>query len=323
MQRIYDLVSKVAPSDATVLVTGESGTGKELVAETIHRLSRRNSKAFVAINCGAISPTLIESELFGHERGSFTGADRTHRGCFERADGGTLLLDEVSEMSADLQSKLLRVLETGTVLRVGGDKPVKVDVRVVAASNRDLDQAVADNKLRHDLLYRLKVFPILLPALRERGDDITALAQHFLERLNQQNDTHKRFSADALAAIRAYAWPGNVRELRNAVHRAHILADGDDVHRRDLPEEVAGDAANWVPEETAFAESEGEDVAVPAATGSLAGRIPAATPLHEIEKQAILATLAHFDGDRGQTAAALEISVKTLYNRLREYKQTA
>ena len=323
MQRIYDLVSKVAPSDATVLVTGESGTGKELVAETIHRLSRRNSKAFVAINCGAISPTLIESELFGHERGSFTGADRTHRGCFERADGGTLLLDEVSEMSADLQSKLLRVLETGTVLRVGGDKPVKVDVRVVAASNRDLDQAVADNKLRHDLLYRLKVFPILLPALRERGDDITALAQHFLERLNQQNDTHKRFSADALAAIRAYSWPGNVRELRNAVHRAHILADGDDVHRRDLPEEVAGDSANWVPEETAFAEAESDDGAVPAATGSLAGRIPAATPLHEIEKQAILATLAHFDGDRGQTAAALEISVKTLYNRLREYKQTA
>jgi DNA-binding NtrC family response regulator len=319
MQRIYDLVGKVAPSDATVLVTGESGTGKELVAETIHRLSRRSSKPFVAINCGAISPTLIESELFGHERGSFTGADRTHRGCFERADGGTLLLDEVSEMSADLQSKLLRVLETGTVLRVGGDKPIKVDVRVIAASNRDLDQAVGEGKLRQDLLYRLKVFPILLPPLRERGDDVVALAQFFLDRLNQQDETDKHFSADAVGAMRAYTWHGNVRELRNAIHRAHILADGEEIHRRDLPEEVAAAGGPWVPEDEPAA------AAAPTNGGgsSLAGRIPAATPLHEIEKQAILATLAHFGGDRGQTAAALQISVKTLYNRLREYKQTA
>jgi DNA-binding NtrC family response regulator len=302
-----------------VLVTGESGTGKELVAETIHRLSRRSSKPFVAINCGAISPTLIESELFGHERGSFTGADRTHRGCFERADGGTLLLDEVSEMSADLQSKLLRVLETGTVLRVGGDKPIKVDVRVIAASNRDLDQAVGEGKLRQDLLYRLKVFPILLPPLRERGDDVVALAQFFLDRLNQQDETDKHFSADAVGAMRAYTWHGNVRELRNAIHRAHILADGEEIHRRDLPEEVAAAGGPWVPEDEPAA------AAAPTNGGgsSLAGRIPAATPLHEIEKQAILATLAHFGGDRGQTAAALQISVKTLYNRLREYKQTA
>ena len=326
MQRIYDLVGKVAPADATVLVTGESGTGKELVAETIHRLSRRNGKPFVAINCGAISPTLIESELFGHERGSFTGADRTHRGCFERADGGTLLLDEVSEMSADLQSKLLRVLETGTVLRVGGDKPVKVDVRVVAASNRDLDQAVAENKLRQDLLYRLKVFPILLPPLRDRGDDILALAQFFLDQLNQDNETRKHFTQDALAAIRNYTWPGNVRELRNAVHRAHILADAEEIGRRDLPEEVAGAEGEWTAEEMpAVDEHDEASASAPpsAASPALAGRIPAATPLHEIEKQAILATLAHFGGDRGQTAAALQISVKTLYNRLREYKQTA
>ncbi len=320
MQRIYDLVAKVAPSDATVLVTGESGTGKELVAETIHRLSRRTAKAFVAINCGAISPTLIESELFGHERGSFTGADRTHRGCFERADGGTLLLDEVSEMSADLQSKLLRVLETGTVLRVGGDKPTKVDVRVIAASNRDLDQAVAEGKLRQDLLYRLKVFPILLPPLRDRGDDVVALAQFFLDRLNQQDETEKHFSADAIGAVRGYTWPGNVRELRNAVHRAHILADGEEIHRRDLPEEVASAGGPWAPEDEAVT---APVVASSNGGSALAGRIPAATPLHEIEKQAILATLAHFGGDRGQTAAALQISVKTLYNRLREYKQTA
>jgi len=316
MQRIYDLVAKVSHSDATVLVTGESGTGKELVAETIHRLSRRSAKGYVAINCSAISPTLIESELFGHERGSFTGADRTHRGCFERADGGTLLLDEVSEMSADLQSKLLRVLETGTVLRVGGDKPIKVDVRVIAASNRDLDEAVSEGKLRQDLLYRLKVFPILLPPLRDRGDDVLALAQHFLDRLNHQDETSKQFSAEALAALRAYTWPGNVRELRNAVHRAHILADGDEIHRRDLPEEVAGAAGDWTPEP-----DRGDGV--PAVPAPVVPRVPAATPLHEIEKQAILATLAHFGGDRGQTAAALEISVKTLYNRLREYKQTA
>jgi DNA-binding NtrC family response regulator len=213
----------------------------------------------------------------------------------------------------------LRVLETGTVLRVGGDKPIKVDVRVIAASNRDLDQAVGEGKLRQDLLYRLKVFPILLPPLRERGDDVVALAQFFLDRLNQQDETDKHFSADAVGAMRAYTWHGNVRELRNAIHRAHILADGEEIHRRDLPEEVAAAGGPWVPEDEPAA------AAAPTNGGgsSLAGRIPAATPLHEIEKQAILATLAHFGGDRGQTAAALQISVKTLYNRLREYKQTA
>src|SRR5213593_3088108 len=180
MQAVYDMVARVAPTDATVLVQGESGTGKELVAQTLHQLSRRRKEPFVALNCAAVSPQLIESELFGHERGSFTGAARTHKGYFERAEGGTLFLDEISEMPIELQVKLLRVLETGTVARIGGDQSVEVDVRVLAATNRDPHKAVHDGKLREDLLYRLSVFPIHMPPLRERGEDIELLASYFL-----------------------------------------------------------------------------------------------------------------------------------------------
>src|SRR5688572_23823451 len=227
MQEVYNLIARVAPTNATVLVVGESGTGKELVAETLHTLSRRKDKPLFAVNCGAVSPNLIESELFGHEKGSFTGADRRHLGYFERAAGGTLLLDEITEMNPELQVKLLRVLESGRFLRVGGNDSIEADVRILAATNRDLGEAVENGALREDLYYRLNVFTITLPPLRERGTDVQLLAQHFLEELNAAEGTQKRWSPQALNAIAERAWRGNVRELRNAVHQAFILADRD------------------------------------------------------------------------------------------------
>ena len=231
MQGVYDLIAKVARTDATVLLTGETGTGKEVVAQTIHRLSRRHKEPFVAVNCGAVSATLIESELFGHERGSFTGADRTHKGVFEQAHRGTLFLDEITEMPVELQVRLLRVLETGTLTRVGGTETLRVDVRVIAATNRRREEAVAAGTLREDLLYRLNVFPIALPPLREREDDVELLAKHFLAELNRAEGAGKQLTRAALARLRAHAWPGNVRELRNVVQRAFIVAEDDDRRR--------------------------------------------------------------------------------------------
>ena len=225
MQKVYDLIGKVAPTEATILVLGETGTGKELVAETVHSLSRRHKEPFLPINCGAVSPTLIESELFGHERGSFTGADRMHKGYFERAHRGTLFLDEITEMPHELQVKLLRVLETGKVTRIGGNEAIPVDVRVIAASNRRPEEAVTSGKLREDLHYRLNVFPIHLPPLRERRDDVDLLAEHFLSLLNKEQATSKDFTRPALQRLRTHNWPGNVRELKNLVHRAYILAE--------------------------------------------------------------------------------------------------
>jgi DNA-binding NtrC family response regulator len=296
MQEVYDLIAKVAPTDATVLVLGETGTGKELVAQTVHEMSARRKQPFVPINCGAVSPNLIESELFGHERGSFTGADRSHRGHFERAHEGTLFLDEISEMPADLQVKLLRVLETSTVLRVGGNEPIKVNVRMVAASNRPMDQAVADGKLREDLLYRLNVFPIQLPALRDREDDVTLLAENFLEALNRESgQPPKAFTKAALDRLRAHPWPGNVRELRNVVQRAFILAP-DDIGVDSIPLGLVEDKLGR----------------------SLTIRV--GTPIEEAERRLILATLEHCAGDKKKTADVLKISLKTLYNRLNVYK---
>ena len=208
MQQVYDLIARVAKTDATISITGETGTGKELVAQTVHEQSRRHKEPFLPINCGAVSPSLIESELFGHERGSFTGADRVHRGYFERANRGTLFLDEITEMPIELQVKLLRVLETATVNRIGGSELIKIDVRVIAATNRQPEEAVAEGKLREDLLYRLNVFPIELPPLRERGEDIELLAEHFLALLNKQEGTTKRFGPAAhRAAAAALAGP--------------------------------------------------------------------------------------------------------------------
>jgi two-component system response regulator AtoC len=305
MQEIYDLVARVAPTDASVLVMGESGTGKELVAQTIHSLSRRKAAPFIAINCGAISPNLIESELFGHERGSFTGADRRRRGFFEQADGGTLFLDEVTEMPAELQVKLLRVLESRAVTRVGSTESVSVDVRVISASNRDPKQALEEGALREDLLYRLNVFPIHLPPLRERGDDIVLLGEHFLAAVNRRESSEKRWSEPALARIREHAWPGNVRELRNAVERAAILADRM-IQAEDLP---GGDAPAVKP----IAET-GSDAVL---------RVPVGSSISEVERRLILSTLEQLHGDKKRAAEILGISLKTLYTRLAVYSASA
>jgi DNA-binding NtrC family response regulator len=299
MQRVYDLISRVAKTEATILITGDTGTGKEVVAHTIHQLSRRSREPFLPLNCGAVSPTVIESELFGHERGSFTGADRIHKGYFERANRGTLFLDEVTEMPLELQVKLLRVLETSEVMRLGGSEPIKVNVRVIAATNRRPEEAVAEGKMREDLLYRLNVFPIALPALAERREDVPLLADHFLAGLNKQEGTTKHFTKAAQARLRSHAWPGNVRELRNVVQRAFILA-----------EEEIGDEA------LPLGSSRPE-----APASSLVLKIGISAP--ETERRLILATLASFGGDKKKTAEVLKISIKKLYNRLREYGPSA
>jgi DNA-binding NtrC family response regulator len=302
MQTVYDAVGRVAPTNATVLIQGESGTGKELVAETLHRLSRRRKGSFIAINCSAVSPNLIESDLFGHERGSFTGADKLRRGFFERASGGTLFLDEVTEMPQELQAKLLRVLETGHLVRVGGEQEVPMDVRVIAATNRTPEEAVTAGKLRQDLLYRLSVFRITLPPLRERAGDIDILSEHFLAALNRAESTNKRFARATLAALRTYGWPGNVRELKNAVHSAFILADHT-IEPGMLPPTVrempvtpdAGDSGDVL------------DVRV-------------GLSIAEAERRLTLATLRSCGGKKDAAAKVLGISLKTLYNRLNLYR---
>ncbi len=237
MTQIFDVIRRVAKSNAPVLITGASGTGKEVAARTIHRLSRRAVKPFVAFNCGAISPTLIESELFGHERGSFTGADKRRVGYFEEAAGGTLFLDEITEMGSELQVKLLRVLEDRTLRRVGGSQELKVDVRLVSATNRDPHEAIRAKKLREDLFYRLNVFPLPLPTLGQRPEDIPLLAEHFRKLIeDQERGGVSGWDPMALEMLQAYEWPGNVRELRNVVHRAYVMTEG----RTIRPEVVKG-----------------------------------------------------------------------------------
>ncbi len=294
MQHVYDLIERVAPTGATVLVTGETGTGKEVVAQTIHALSRRARGPFVPINCGAVAPTLVESELFGHERGSFTGAERSHKGVFERAHGGTLFLDEIAEMPLELQVRLLRALEAGAVRKVGGDGETDVDVRVIAATNLEPHKAVAQGKLREDLLYRLLIFPIELPPLRDRAGDVSLLAQHFVDLLNAKEETRKRISLAAFDKLEAYAWPGNVRQLKHVMERAHILArDEIGVSTIQLGESppVRGEA----------------------------GRLEVGMSIAEMEERLILATLEHTAGDKKQAAKLLGISLKTLYSRLGAY----
>jgi two-component system, NtrC family, response regulator AtoC len=298
MKRVYEQVSRVAATAVTVLVQGESGTGKELVAQTIHSLSRRRGRPFLAINCGAISPHLMESEIFGHEKGSFTGANRQHLGFFERAHGGTLFLDEITEMPADLQVKLLRVLETGTFNRVGSTETQRADVRVLGATNRVPERAVTEGKLREDLLYRLNVFPIRLPPLRERREDVALLADHFLAEICKAESKEKRFSKSAYERLNKYDWPGNVRELRNVVQRAFVMASGGTI------------TDEWLELETGSNEQR--------EPGSLF-TVRIGTTLAEVERSLIYATLEHFDGHKERTAAALGVSLKTLYNRLKEY----
>ena len=293
---VLQLIARVAPTEATVLVCGESGSGKELVARSIHDASSRRAGHFVAINCGAIPPTLVESELFGYEKGSFTGAVGTHRGLIERAEGGTLFLDEVTEMPLDLQVRLLRFLETRTFYRVGGRDELHSDLRVIAATNRNPGQAVRDGQLREDLLYRLAVFPIDVPPLRAREGDGALLGRHFLDLLNRANGTDKKFSAAASAALRAHSWPGNVRELRNAVERAYIMCDD-------------------------VLELEPETVPASPVSGPAELRIPIGTRLADVERSLIEATLGHFMGNKRRAAEVLGCSLKTLYNKLAAYQR--
>ncbi|MEM1188230.1 MAG: sigma-54 dependent transcriptional regulator [Pseudomonadota bacterium] len=297
MRKLFRTLRKVGPTATTALIVGESGTGKELVAETLHQLSERSEGPYLTINCAAVADSLFESELFGHEKGSFSGAVKQHRGFFERAHGGTLFLDEVTEMSLDAQAKLLRVLESGEIRRVGAVEPMAVDVRIVAASNRDPQQAVAEQVLREDLYYRLAHVTVHVPPLRRRGGDKVGLAQYFLRQLNERHNTAIAFSEPTLSAVSDYEWPGNVRQLRHAVERAYILSDG---------------AIN--------AES-----IVPAGSGAASlSDIPIryGMTLAESEQRIILANLEHNGGDKKETAAVLGISLKTLYNRLRDYGAT-
>jgi DNA-binding NtrC family response regulator len=296
MQDVYNLISRVARTESTVLVTGETGTGKDLVAQTIHALSRRADKPFVAVNCGAVQESLIESELFGHEPGAFTGANKRRKGLFEQARGGSLFLDEITEMSPDLQVKLLRVLENRTIRRVGGERTIAIDVRLIAATNRRPDEAVKAGKLREDLFYRLQVFPIRVPPLRDRPEDVDLLATYFLRDLNESGDAAKRLEPAALEDLRLHDWPGNVRELRNVIERAFILA-GD----RIGPEHVQIDPGR---RRNRVAQGVGVDVGMSIA---------------DAEKLLILATLDELDGNKKKAADVLGISLKTLYNRLNAY----
>jgi len=303
MAAVYDALARVAPTSATVLITGESGTGKEVTAETIHRLSQRREAPLLPLNCGAVSPNLIESELFGHEKGAFTGAERQRKGYFEQAHGGTLFLDEITEMPVELQVKLLRVLETGSVTRVGGSTPIPVDVRVIAATNRDPKAAVDDGRLREDLFYRLNVFPIALPPLRDREGDVELLAQHFLAELNRAEGSAKSWSRGALARLRAWPWKGNVRELKNVVQRAYILADTE-IGAETVPALEGETAAEFGPEA-------GDAATLQVRVGS---------SIEQVERRLILATLDSVAGDKKRAAEILGISLKTLYNRLNVYE---
>jgi DNA-binding NtrC family response regulator len=300
MQEVFRLIERVGPTEASVLLTGESGSGKELAAQMIHECSPRCARPFVAINCGAIPAGLIEAELFGYEKGSFTGAARAHAGVFERANGGTLLLDEVTEMPLDMQTRLLRVLETRRFYRVGANTEYTSDVRVIAATNRCPLSAVQAGQLREDLLYRLAVFPIDLPPLRNRGDDVELLANHFLSELNAQSMTQKRLSAHARMTLKQHSWPGNVRELRNCIERAFILGD--------TLLELAPLIQSTEPAGAYVVDRERLEIRV-------------GSRIYDMERSLIEATLDYFKGNKRRAADALGCSLKTLYNKLNGYSQ--
>jgi len=292
IQTLLMKVSRVAATRISVLIVGESGAGKDIVARLLHDLSPRRRGPFVPVNCGAIPPDIAESQLFGHEKGSFTGAIAQHVGMFEAARGGTLFLDEIAEMPAELQVKLLRTLESNTIIRVGGHEPIPLDVRIVAATHHDPVEAVRSGRLREDLFYRIAPVALHVPALRQREDDVDDIALQIVERLNARHRTRKRLSMQARKALRAYSWPGNVRELRNALERAFILADEQidlQLPRRLQPR---------------------DDVRHNAMT------LHFGTTLAHTQQRFIVASLRHFNGDKPRTAKALGISLKTLYNRL-------
>jgi DNA-binding NtrC family response regulator len=315
IKRSIELALNVADTNTTVLIQGESGTGKELLANLIHFNSGRESKPYVKINCGAIPETLLESELFGHEKGAFTDARSRRQGRFEEADGGTLFLDEIGEMSMQAQVRLLRVLQDGEFTRIGGKEVIKSDVRVIAASNVDLAQAVEDGNFRKDLYYRLSVFPVTLPPLRDRVEDIQPLVFHFLERYKEKSGRFvSGISKEALRAMVNYEWSGNVRELENAIERAVIIASGRQIDLEDLPEAISKKAfeANAVARlERARAAGEGRDIAI---------EIGLPATMDEIEKHVIEATLDYAEGDKSRASRLLNIGRKTLYRKLEQYE---
>jgi two-component system response regulator AtoC len=309
MKEVLRLVRRVAPADTSVLITGESGTGKELVAQAIHRLSPRNDKAFIDLNCAALQDTLLESELFGHEAGAFSGARTRKLGLFELADGGTLFLDEIMEMPQQLQSKLLRALETRSFFRVGGVKKVEVDVRLLAATNRDPKTAVAEGVFRPDLMYRINSFEITIPPLRERREDVIPLARHILQKVG--GATPPELTPPVIEALTSYSWTGNVRQLRNCLERAALLADNGRVTVRELPPEVVYRA-----EKTNVSVS----YSAPSANGGVSSfHNVSPTNLRDVERQQILSALEKTGWHRGKTAELLGISPSTLYRRLRDY----
>jgi len=314
MQEVFALIQQVAPSRAAVLITGESGTGKELAARAIHSLSPRRAAPFVAINCAALPDTLIESELFGHEKGAFTGALERRAGCFELAQNGTVLLDEVGDMPLGTQAKLLRVLEDQRVRRLGGKNEIQLDVRVIAATNAPLEVSLRDGKFREDLFYRLNVFPIPLPPLRERKEDIPALVATLLTDINRKHGTKiTEADAEVLMRLRAYAWPGNVRELRNVMERAVILAGEGSVKVAHLPPNFSG-----APSSPASSLTPLPAVTMAAGNGSEL-RLPVGATIEQAERALIELTLEHTRNNRTRAAEILGISQKTLFNKLREY----
>lgn len=298
MKQVMSMVDRVAPSSASILILGESGTGKELVAHSIHERSQRRNKPFVAINCGALRENLLESELFGHEKGAFTGAYNRKIGLAEVAHGGTLFLDEIGELSPAMQAKLLRFIQEGEIYRVGGKEPIKVDIRLISATNRELDAEVVKGNFREDLFYRVNTIMIHAPPLRRRKEDIVLLVEHFLSKnaANMMLNRGRQMSEEAMAMIQKYDWPGNIRELQNVCERLQILSDGHTIMPGDLPDHIRNpeqkiDTNDYDPSFT----------------------------IYELEKRYILKALKYFDGNKTQAAQALGITIKTLYNKLHEY----
>jgi two-component system response regulator HydG len=294
VRELLERVERVAATDATVLVTGESGTGKELVARAIHVASRRNARAFVPINCAAITETLLESELFGHARGAFTGATRARRGLFEEADGGTIFLDEIGETAPGLQAKLLRALQEGEIRRVGESTPVRVDVRVIAATNQDLRRAITEKRFREDLYYRLNVVPLRIPPLRERREDVPLLAAHFLRGFVERTGLPRTLTPEALAKLAEHDWPGNVRELENAIEQAAALSPGERLDAVDVQVEPAS-----------------------AARPPVDGEVTLEAAVDAAERRAIEAALARCGGDHARVARELAVSSTTLWRKMK------
>jgi transcriptional regulator with PAS, ATPase and Fis domain len=294
---LLQMIAKIAPTEVPVLIQGESGTGKELIARKIHEESRRANEPIVSINCGAIQETLLSSELFGHEKGAFTGAVTQKKGLAEIADGGTLFLDEIGEMGFDIQAKLLRFLQNGEIYRVGGKAPIKVNVRIVSATNKQLENQVKQGKFREDLFYRINTVTLTVPPLRKRPDDVPLLVQRFLEEDTGTEATIRQVSAKAMEMLKRYGWPGNVRELQNTVERFKILVESETLSEDDLPQSIRNPVANsdWQTEPTTFL-------------------------LDQVEKRHILRVLAHFKGNKTKAAQAMGITVKTLYNKLAQYE---